>query len=272
MSGPTRAVLLATLASVGLLPLLTGHALLQETSHLHLGGPELAFEHPDVAILLLLTFAASVPLIRMVGVALRILRASRHLRAVDSGGSRRSFEGIDYVRFPGSGVAFFTAGLRHATIYVSAGAEASLAPGQFHAALLHERAHAERYDVRWLALVAALERALAFVPWSRRTFASLRLLVERRADELALLAGASHSDLFEAIVVASGPSVAGGAALSEVGTLQRLRWLAERRPEPVAETRTATMLLASLMTPAVLAHLVLWVGLFCAICSTTHVS
>lgn len=268
MNVPTRAVLLATLASVGLLPLLTGHALLQEPTHLHLGGSASAFEHPDLALLLLLTVAAFVPLLRMVGVMSRLLRASRTLRAVTSGGSQRRFAGIDYVRIAGSGVTFFTAGFRRPTIYVSAGAESSLTPGQFYAALLHERSHADRHDVRWLALVAALERALAFVPWSKRTFALLRLLVERRADERALSAGASRSDLFEAIVVASSPPVAAGAALSEVGTLQRLRWLAEPRHERIDETRTATMLLASLMTPPALAHVLLGVGILCAICST----
>ena len=268
MNTATRAVLLATLASVALLPLLTGHALLQETPHFHQGGPGSAFEHLDVVILLLLTVAAFVPLVRLAGVVPRLFAASRSLRAIASGGSPRSLRGIAYVRVPGNEVTFFTAGFSRPRIYVSAGAESSLAPGPFYAALLHERAHADRHDVRWLALVAALERALAFVPWSQRTFGLLRLLIECRADERALAAGASRLDLFDAIVVASAPSVADGAALSEVGTLERLRWLAEPRQERVDETRTAAVLFASLMTAPALAHLLLWIGVFCAICST----
>ncbi len=267
MNTATRAVLLATLASVALLPILTGHALLEEAPHFHAAAPASAFAHPDIAILLLLTFAASAPLVGMAGVARRLLRAARRVRALASSGSQHSFRGIDYVRVAGSEVTFFTAGLGRPTIYVSAGAESSLTPGQFHAALLHERAHAEQQDVRWLVLVAALERALAFVPWSKRTFALLRLLIERQADEHALHAGASRTDLFDAIVEASGAALAGSAALSEVGTLQRLRWLAEPRRETTYETRTATALLASLMTPPALAHLLLWLGVLCAICS-----
>jgi hypothetical protein len=261
-------VLLGTLASVVLLPLFTGHALLQETPHLPARVPASVVEHPDSVVLLLLTIATLIPLIRMAGVVRRVLTASRKLRAVTSGGSQGHFEGIDFVRVAGSGVTFFTAGFRRPTIYVTAGAESLLTPGQFYAALLHERAHAEQHDVRWLALVTALERALAFVPWSKRTFALLRLLVERRADERALSAGASRSDLFEAIVIASGPAVVGGAALSEIGTLQRLHWLAEPWHERIDETRSAAVLLASLMTPAALAHVLLWIGVFCAICST----
>ncbi len=122
--------------------------------------------------------------------------------------------------------------------------------------------------MRWLALAAALERALAFVPWSKRTFAGLRLAVERQADERALAAGASRFDLFDAIVLASGSAVAGGAALSAVGTLQRLRWLVEPEQARIDETRAAAVLLAGLMTPAALAHALLWIGILCAICST----
>ena len=268
MNVATRAVLLATLVTIGLLPLLTGHALLQETPHVQAGTPASGFEHPDVVLLLLLTVAAFIPLLRMTGAMRRSLRASRRLQTVASGGSQRSFRGIDYVRVPDSEITLFTAGFRRPKIYASAGAESLMAPGPFHAALLHESAHAARHDVRWLALVAGLERALAFAPWSKRTFAVLRLLVERRADEHALSAGASRFDLFDALVVASASSMAGTAALSEVDTLQRLRWIAESRQHCIDETRTAGVLLATLLAPPAAAHLLLWIGVFCAACST----
>ena len=267
MNAATRTLLLAAFASVVVLPVLTGHALLEEGPHLHAGVPALGLEHPDTVILLLFTVATSFPLLGLAVVARRLLRATRQVRVVASGGSLHSFRGIDYVCIAGSEVTLFTAGFRRPTIYVSAGAESSLTPGSFYAALLHERAHAERQDVRWLVLVAALERALTFIPWSKRTFALLRLLVERRADERALAAGASRLDLFEAIVVASGSPVGGGAALSEVGTLQRLSWLAEPRHEAIDETRTAAVLLASLMTAPALAHLLAWFGVFCVLCA-----
>lgn len=267
MNTATRAVLLATFASVGLLPVLTGHALLEEILRLHAGGPASAWEHPDFVLLLLLTTAAFVPLVRMARTVHRSFAASRRLRAVVAVGSRRTFLGIEYVRVPGGDVTLCTAGFFRPTIYVSEGAESALAPGQFRAALLHERAHASGHDVRWLALMAALDRALAFVPWTARVFALLRLLIERHADESALAAGARRADLFDAIVVASAPALA-GAALSEVGVLQRLRWLAEPQQKHIGETRTAAVLLATLMTPPAMAHLLLWTGILCAICST----
>lgn len=62
--------------------------------------------------------------------------------------------------------------------------------------------------------------------------------------------------------------MASSAALSEVGTLQRLRWLVEPEQPRVDETRAAAVLLAILMTPAALAHALLWIGVLCAICST----
>ena len=53
-----------------------------------------------------------------------------------------------------------------------------------------------------------------------------------------------------------------------MGTLQRLRWLVEPEQPHVDETRAAAVLLAILMTPAALAHALLWIGVLCAICST----
>lgn len=268
MTAATRGLVLAALVSVGLLPFVTGHALLHETPHVHADGLLRALEHPDVWILLLLTLAASVPLARMGEGLRRWFAASRSLSAISAGASPRRFRGIDYMRVPVGEVAFFTAGFLHPMIYVSAGAESLLGPEPFHAALLHERAHAERGDVRWLALMAMLERALAFVPWSRRTFGTLQLLVERHADERALAAGASRLDLFEAIVLASSSPASGAAGLSAIGTLQRLRWLAEPAAGEPDGARTATVLLTTLMAPPALAHLLLWAGILCAICST----
>ncbi len=268
MNTATRAVLLATVASIGLLPLVTGHALLEEATRPHANGAGSVFEHVDIVTLLLLTLAASIPLGCMVAAARRTLAATRDVRAVTAGSTRRSFRGIDYTRIPGGEVTFFTAGFRDSEIYVSEGAELSLRPGPFYAALLHERAHSDQRDVRWLAILSALERALGWVPWSKRPFAMLRLAVERQADERALSAGASRLDLFDAIVAASSPSAAHGAALAEVGTLQRLQLLAEPSQRRGAETSMATVLLASLLTPAALSHLLLWTGLLCAICAT----
>lgn len=264
----TQASVLAAFVSVGLLPLLTGHALLHETPHVHADGLARALEHPDFVILLALTVAATAPLARMGGSLRRWLAASRRLRAITADGSPRRFRGIDYERVPGNEIAFFTAGFRHPTIYVSSGAESLLGPGAFHAALLHERAHAEQRDVRWLVLIAALEGALGFVPWSRQTFATLQLLVERHADERALAAGASRFDLFEAIVLASNAPPSGAAGLSAAGTLQRLRWLAEPAAGQPDGTRIAAALFTTLMAPPAVAHLVLWGGLLCAVCST----
>lgn len=264
----TQASVLGAFVSVGLLPLLTGHALLHETPHVHADGLARALEHPDVVILLALTITATAPLASMGGGLRRWLAASRSLRAITADVSPRRFRGIDYMRVPGNEIAFFTAGLRHPTIYVSSGAESLLGPGPFHAALLHERAHAEQRDVRWLVLIAALEGALAFVPWSRRTFATLELLVERHADERALAAGASRFDLFEAIVLASNAPTSGAAGLSAAGTLQRLRWLADPAVGDPDAAPAATVLLATLMAPPTVAHLALWGSLLCAVCST----
>lgn len=56
---------------------------------------------------------------------------------------------------------------------------------ELDAVVRHEMAHLDHHHVRFLLLGAAVTSGLWFLPWSRRANESLRLALERWADELA---------------------------------------------------------------------------------------
>jgi len=261
----TRALLVAAaLGTVGL-PLVTAHTLMLRPDWLRIAGAS-AFNSPGIAGLLLLSLLAAIPLFRVCIAAWQWQRASSQCDQLARLGSRRQFAGIEYVEIPGDAVVLFTAGLHRPTIHVTGGAAQALPAGPFWAALLHEQAHARQHDVLWLGALTAIEKAWGWIPWTKETFRSLRLLAERSADQAALAAGASREDLFDAIVAASAPQAL--PALSNAGVEQRLRWIVDEAPLPVVPRRGVAALVASLAVPPGLAHMLLWAGIECGVCSS----
>ncbi len=264
MSHSARAMLVAVVLGALILPLATAHTIFpmalphEEVEHE-------AGDHLDLLPLLALTVLSTLPLVGLVRGAARWRSAHRRLCLLTRGGVPLTSGAVAYVRLPGEQVALFTAGLLHSVVYATVGAERVLRPEAFHAALLHEQAHVQHHDVQWLALAALAEAAASSIPGSRDAFRSLRIETEWLADRTALDAGVGRHHLFEAIVGAAG-GTAGAAALSGVGTTERLRWLADGREDcPVAE-RSMVPVLAGLSAPPMIAHALLWTGLICAIC------
>lgn len=254
----------AVLSGVAL-PLATAHALLPGVAS-HSGAATHVRLHLDLVSLVVLTMVSLLPLAGLGRGAIRWLVAQRRLTQLTSRGIPRVSGGVPYISVPGEQVTLFAAGLRHPVIYATAGAERTLDAGAWRAALLHERAHISHHDVRWLALIALAEAGIGTFPGARRMFSSLRIEMEWRADKAALIAGARREDLFEAIVGAAGVA-AGGAALSGVGTAERLRWLAQPDSAPLVPERRAVPVFAGLFGTPILAHALVWMGILCVACS-----
>lgn len=265
MSIRARATTTVAVLSGVVLPLATVHALLPGVasasgSAVHVGL------HLDLVSLVVLAMVSLLPLAGLGRGAIRWIVAQRRLRQLTSRGIPQMSGGVRYVSVPGEQVALFVAGLRRPVIYATAGAERTLNAGAWRAALLHERAHISRHDVRWLALVALAEAAVGRFPGARRLFGSLRIEMEWRADKAALIAGARREDLFEAIVGAAGVT-ANGAALSGAGTAERLAWLAQPETPPLVCGRQAAPVFAGLFGLPILAHALVWLGILCVACS-----
>jgi len=262
-----RTVLLTAVASVLLLPLATAHTLAPLLlSHPPAHWVSAPIAHPAIGLVFLLTLLSAAPTIATVRLVRRRLRLHRRIARIEASGQVREHQGIVYTVIPSTTVAFFTAGLRRPTIFATEGAEQVLRPAAFHAALLHEQAHARSNDTVWLALVAFLDASFGWLPWVREACRTFRLSAERSADECALHDGASREGLFDAIVSAAAAG-APGAALSEAGVIERLQWLAEPAPTRAPGlTFPSTTLLGSILLLPASTHLLVWAGLVCLVC------
>jgi len=151
-------------------------------------------------------------------------------------------------------VAFCIPGARPLLV-LSSGMVAELDGEQLAAVVAHERAHLREHHHLLLLPFVAWEAALPVLPAAARAHASVRELVEMRADDVALgsLGGAvPRRTLARAIVAAAGG--AGGAgvpsgalAVTGGGTGARVVWLLEP-PSPLpARARWAALALAGLL-------------------------
>lgn len=266
MTTGARAVVVTAAGSVVLLPFATAHTLAPLLlSHPPAHWMSAPIAHPAIGLIFLLTLLSAAPAIAAVRLVCRHRRLQRRIERIHASGQVRQYKGIEYTAIPGEAVAFFTAGLRRPTIFATEAAS-SLLPTAFHAALLHEHAHARGHDTFWLALVAFLDASFGWLPWVRSACRTFRLCAERSADECALNDGASREGLFDAIVSAAGAG-SPGAALSEAGVTQRLQWLCE--PETARSpslTSSFTTLLGSILLLPAFTHLLVWVGLVCIVC------
>ena len=264
MSLRARLALVAILVTAVSLPVVTAHTLIPAFL-LHEHARDDAWLHAEVIPLLVLTVVSCVPLVGMTRGAARWIAGRRRLTTVTSTGTPASFRGIAYMRIPIAQVTLFTAGLRTPLIYATAGAERRLAPDAFEAALLHEQAHVQHRDLDWLPAVACAEAAVGMLPFARKALHALRVAIEWRADQDALVGGALRQGLFDAIVGATD-GIPASAALSGVGTVERLRWLADPSARPAREEGFGAVI-AGLITPPVAAHVLVWTGLVCALCA-----
>lgn len=79
-------------------------------------------------------------------------------------------------------------------VVVSAGLVETLSQEEFDVVVAHEVAHLEYGHDRYLALAGAVQRALVFSPLAARSVATLRVALERWADEAAVAAAEDGRD------------------------------------------------------------------------------
>ncbi|MDP8959705.1 MAG: M56 family metallopeptidase [Actinomycetota bacterium] len=116
-----------------------------------------------------------------------------------------------------------------AQVMVSEGLMKALSPAQLEAVLTHEEAHLRHGHRRYLLLGTAVQQALGFLPFVRRSVAALRLAIERWADEEAAAAApGGRAAVRQALGALATAAVAPGvAAFGWADTvLERVRALA----------------------------------------------
>ncbi|MDQ3353046.1 MAG: M56 family metallopeptidase [Actinomycetota bacterium] len=208
--------------------------------------------------------AASVTMPVLAGRGLAAARRTRRDVEVEAHhGDHRTWNDHDVVLLPTDEVLAVSVGGRHRQIIVSRGLVAALSDAEVEAVLRHEAAHQEQRHQRFLLLATALERGLPFLPLLRRSTATLRLALERWADEEA--AGVDpearrvlHSALLGVTWAVVNPSL---AAFSAAETLiERLRAL-ELAPLQSSPIPRAVLLAPGLALGLLsLSALSIWIG------------
>lgn len=185
---------------------------------------------PGVTWLAVALLAASV--CAVAGRARRCRHERRGLRVEHEVGSHEYGPEFELVTLPSEMPVAYSLGGRWPQVVVSQGLRDRLDGSGFAAVVAHEAAHLRARHDRWLVLATLLETALWFVPWARRATGTLRLSLERWADEdAARTVGrvAVRAGLLAAVDAAPLPSSA--AALSRAGALaERLAMLVEEPP------------------------------------------
>jgi Zn-dependent protease with chaperone function len=151
----------------------------------------------------------------------------------------------------------FAAGVLRPYIVFSARVHAALTSGEHEAAVQHELAHIAHRDPLLLAGVSLLNDLFWFLPGSRGLFRRIRELLELRADDAAIAAGAEPAALASALVAAGEivhtPIVAAAMASTPSALALRVRRLLADAPRQSVERsrggrRAITAALIALVT------------------------
>ena len=161
----------AVLGALGIRSLLVSCQFLGD---LHLGGLQLGWIAAALAVLF--------PLLARRGWS-RAGDVAEEMRAEPGLGLHTSFDGIDLVQLPTPALVAYSIGDPDPQIVVSEGLIALLAPEELDVVVGHEAAHVRGGHGRILRFLAALEHPMPSLRW---TTSSVRLAVERSADEAAI--------------------------------------------------------------------------------------
>ena len=113
----------------------------------------------------------------------RATRASSRIEP--SLGTHERRVGFELVILPTSVPLAYSVGGSRPQVVVSEGLRRRLGQAQLAAVLAHEAAHVRGHHDRWLDLADLSARALWFVPWAARAADTVRVALERWADEEA---------------------------------------------------------------------------------------
>lgn len=178
--------------------------------------------------------------------ARRFRRERGELRVEHDIGDHEPGPGFDLVTVPSEVPLAYSLGGTQPQVVVSQGLLSRLDEREVAAVVAHEAAHLRARHDRWLALAGLVETALWFAPWARSGAATMRVLLERWADEDAshtVGRGALRSALLAAIDLAPLPPQT--AALSRAGmVVERLEALRDDDPRAGAPPLLCAALLA----------------------------
>lgn len=175
------------------------------------------------------------------------IRADRGVRAATFASASWRGHGFPISVVESTNATAFGLGGRHERIVISSGLVERLDPAELDVVIAHEAAHLLHRDPALLRALYALELGASAVPWLGRSVSSVRLAIERAADEAAV-----YGDPFRrqaavgALMKATGIDGLTLPALSTVETLAR-RISALLQPQPSYEgfwAPTAALLVA----------------------------
>ena len=182
-------------------------------------GPLLVPGRPSVQA------AAAVGAVALPAVALRAWKRSRaelqRGRVGEGLGARSEFRGVEVVRLPSAVVTAYSIGGRTPQIVISDGLVELLEPAELQAVLAHEHADVRLRHGTILRFLACIEAAL---PPTRGAMSTLRLLLERSADEEAIDANPDRrASLLDALLKVAGvhTQLAVAAFAHESGVVER---------------------------------------------------
>ena len=195
--------------------------------------------------------------------ALRAYRSQRVMHVESWLGEHGRFGDHALVVLPTDGVLAVCSNGPTPQIVVSQGLVSALSPEELDAVLRHEAAHLEQHHQRFLVVAGALDYSLAVLPFVRKSTATLRIALERWADEAAAgTSGASRAVLRRALLGVTAAVVSSAVpAFSAADTVvERLTALDDEPPRPSALRRVATYVPAVVISATVLAALSSWAG------------
>ena len=185
--------------------------------------------------------SASVALLAVGGAAARRARRLRRAARIGRGlGEHRRVPGATLVVLPTDTVVAYAAPGPSPQVVVSRGLADALAPDELDAVVRHELAHLRNRHHHDLALAGVVDSTLGWIPGMRASTASLRLSVERSADEDACDRPGAREATRRALVRATETMVGAVPAFTAAGTLlARLEALAAPPRQPNLRRRLA---------------------------------
>jgi len=207
-------IALGIMALPTILGLVHGSALAQACTHAlgplaPRGGPIVGW-----ATVLLVTWS----LVGCVRARRSVSRAQQSGRIEPWLGEHRRFDNWELVVLPCDELFALSVPGNLSQVVVSRGLSTALAPAELAAVVAHERSHLAHGHHHYLLLVAVVSGAFAFVPGVRRSVSTLRVALERWADEdaaernerrcvAAALARASYLPAPEGLAAFGAPSM-----------------------------------------------------------------
>jgi beta-lactamase regulating signal transducer with metallopeptidase domain len=182
----------------------------------------------------------------------RVASTQRRLRIDASIMPVRDDEAFDlYVVSSPRRMAYTVGGRRPQVVITDAVVEA-MPEGSVDVIMAHERVHALNNHHRFLAAIAAVEMAMGWVPPVRDALGSVRILLERWADEdAALTAAGGRSDVKRTLITACLATTPGAAGFGGVEMVsERIAGLNGPSPRRFSKWVTAAYVASTTLTVA----------------------